>query len=70
MEKTHPFLGFPPSVFRGVPTNLEVFDDFTGVFSGAHFAELLNEAANAEGFGRVDVVVCNAGTGGCLSLPR
>ena len=36
-----------------------------GIFSGAHFAELLSEAANAEGFGRVDVVVCNAGTGGC-----
>jgi len=29
----------------------------------AHFAELLNEAASAEGFGRVDVVVANAGTG-------
>eukprot|EP00913_Durusdinium_trenchii_P032255 g30200.t1 len=28
----------------------------------AHFAELLGEAAS-EGFGRVDVVVCNAGTG-------
>ncbi|CAL1130568.1 unnamed protein product [Cladocopium goreaui] len=29
----------------------------------AHFAELMTEAAQAEGFGRVDVVVCNAGTG-------
>lgn len=33
------------------------------VLRGAHFAELLGEAAS-EGFGRVDVVVCNAGTGG------
>jgi len=28
----------------------------------------MTEAAQAEGFGRVDVVVCNAGTGGAAQF--